>query len=99
MLNTTPDNLFHCEIYGSKNDSYSLVGPFPLDPVLSVVVCEFSVEVPILEDQANRLIDNRSLLREILLKGFNVSYSNPYDAECLDFVGIGGQCGFDYDSN
>ena len=99
MLNTTPDNLFHCDSYGNKNDSYSLVGPFPLEPVLSVVVCEFSVEVPILEDQANRLIGNRSLLRELLIKGFNGNYSNPHNTECLNCVGSGGQFGFDSDSN
>ncbi|RYR60017.1 hypothetical protein HN51_068205 [Arachis hypogaea] len=102
MLNITPVNLFHCDSgYGNKSDSYSLIGPLPMDPILSIVHCELGVEVPILEDQANRLIGNRSLLREVLMKGFNVSYSNNhYESECLKCViGDGGQCGFDFDSN
>lgn len=93
-----PANLFECESNGNKSDSYSLVGPFPLDPVLGVVECDVRVEVAILEEEAHRLIDNRSLLREVLMKGFHVSYRNPYEDECIVCVGSGGHCGFDSDS-
>ncbi|TKY64813.1 hypothetical protein E2542_SST07664 [Spatholobus suberectus] len=98
-LTKTPENLFHCEGNGNKNNSYSLVGPFLLDPVLSIVECDEHIEVPILKEQADRLVENRSLLGEVLMKGFNVNYTNPYESECLECLGSGGQCGFDSDDN
>ncbi|KAK7340937.1 hypothetical protein VNO77_21655 [Canavalia gladiata] len=99
-LTQPPGNLFHCDSNGYKNDSYSLVGPFPLDPILGVVECDRHIEVPILEEQANRLVENRSLLREVLMEGFNVKYENPYESECSQCLGSGGQhCGFDSDNN
>ncbi|CAJ2651496.1 unnamed protein product [Trifolium pratense] len=95
-----PHNLFCCDSNGYKKNSYSLIGPFPLDPILIFAECDEGVEVPILEEQANRLAGNRSLLREVLMKGFNVNYSNPFDDDCLKCSGSGGQqCGFDYDDN
>ncbi|KAK2415293.1 LEAF RUST 10 DISEASE-RESISTANCE LOCUS RECEPTOR-LIKE PROTEIN KINASE 1.4 [Trifolium repens] len=95
-----PHNLFYCNSNGDKNNSYSLIGPFPLDPVLKFVECDEGVGVPILEVQANRFAGNRSLLREVLMKGFNVNYSNPFDDECFECIRSGGQqCGFDYDNN
>jgi hypothetical protein len=95
-----PHNLFYCDSNGDKNNSYSLIGPFPLDPVLRFVECDEGVGVPILEVQANRFAGNRSLLREVLMKGFNVNYSNPFDDECFECIRSGGQqCGFDYDEN
>ncbi|RDX69564.1 LEAF RUST 10 DISEASE-RESISTANCE LOCUS RECEPTOR-LIKE PROTEIN KINASE-like 1.4, partial [Mucuna pruriens] len=95
----TPANLFHCESNGYKNNSYSLVGPFPLDPIIGVVECDEHVEVPIFVEQAERLIENRSLLEEVLMKGFNVNYTNIYDSECVECLGSGGYCGFDSDNN
>ncbi|GAU38748.1 hypothetical protein TSUD_158790 [Trifolium subterraneum] len=93
-----PHNLFHCDCNGYKNNSYCLIGPFPLDPILIFAECDEGVEVPILEEQANKFVGNRSLLREVLMKGFNVNYSNPFDDDCLECIGSGGhQCGFDYD--
>lgn len=99
VFNNTPENLFHCEGNGDKNESYSLVGPLPLDPVLAVVECDEHVEVAILEEQGERLVKNRSLLGEVLMKGFNVKYTNPNESECVECVGYGGQCGFDSDEN
>lgn len=99
VFNNTPENLFHCEGNGDKNESYSLVGLLPLDPVLAVVECDEHVEVAILEEQGERLVKNRSLLGEVLMKGFNVKYMNPYESECVECVGYGGQCGFDSDEN
>lgn len=101
VFSKTPENLFFCESNGYKNNSYTLVGPFPLDPVFSLVECDRSVGVPILEEQSNRLVQNRSLLRQVLMSGFHVNYSNPYDSDCLECLssGSGHQCGFDSDDN
>ncbi|CAJ1843472.1 unnamed protein product [Sphenostylis stenocarpa] len=99
VFTETPENLFHCESKGDMNESYSLVGPLPSDPILGVVECVEHIAVPILKEQADRLVENRSLLGEILMKGFNVNYKNPYDNVCVECVGSGGQCGFDSDEN
>jgi len=95
----TPENLFHCYSKGALNESYALVGSLPSDPVLGIVECVEHIAVPILKEQADRLVENRSLLGEILMKGFNVKYWNPYDSVCLECVGSGGHCGFDSDKN
>ncbi|KAK2415296.1 LEAF RUST 10 DISEASE-RESISTANCE LOCUS RECEPTOR-LIKE PROTEIN KINASE 2.4 [Trifolium repens] len=95
-----PHNLFYCYSNGDKNHSYSLIGSFPIDPILTFTECDEGVEVPILEVQANRLTGNRSLLREVLMKGFNVNYSNPFENDCFECIHSGGQqCGFDSDDN
>ncbi|KAI4346907.1 hypothetical protein L6164_007770 [Bauhinia variegata] len=93
----TPSNLFYCEFNGTRYDSYSLIGPVPRDPILDLVKCHASVQVPIFESEANRLKGNRSLLSEVLMKGFNMSYTNPYDDDCAECLGSGGLCGFDSD--
>ncbi|KAL2329520.1 hypothetical protein Fmac_017101 [Flemingia macrophylla] len=94
-----PENLFHCERNRNKNNSYSLVGPLPLDPVFGVVECDEQVKVAIFEEQAERLVKNRSLLGEVLMKGFNVKYMDPHESECNECRGYGGQCGFDSDND
>jgi hypothetical protein len=95
-----PHNLFYCYSNGDKKNSYSLIGSFPIDPILTFTECDEGVEVPILEVQANRLTGNRALLREVLMKGFNVNYSNPFENDCFKCIHSGGQqCGFDYDDN
>ncbi|WJX82626.1 hypothetical protein P8452_65360 [Trifolium repens] len=95
-----PHNLFHCYSNGDKNNSYSLIGSFPIDPILTFTECDEGFEVPILEVQANRFARNRSLLREVLMKGFNVNYSNPFENDCFECINSGGQqCGFDSDDN
>ncbi|KAG5051235.1 hypothetical protein JHK87_003433 [Glycine soja] len=98
-ITETPENLFHCWSNGDKNNSYSLVGPFPLDPILEVVECDEHVKVPILIELADRLVKNRSLLGEVLMKGFNVNYMNPYETECFECLASGGVCGFDSDND
>ncbi|WVZ05441.1 hypothetical protein V8G54_018787, partial [Vigna mungo] len=80
----TPKNLFHCESNGALNESYALVGSLPSDPILGIVECVQHISVPILKEQADRLVENRSLLREILMKGFNVNYWNSYESVCLE---------------
>ncbi|XP_022635830.1 LEAF RUST 10 DISEASE-RESISTANCE LOCUS RECEPTOR-LIKE PROTEIN KINASE-like 1.4 isoform X2 [Vigna radiata var. radiata] len=94
-----PKNLFHCESNGALNESYALVGSLPSDPILGIVECVQHISVPILKEQADRLVENRSLLREILMKGFNVNYWNPYESVCLECVSSDGHCGFDSDKN
>lgn len=97
-LNRSLENLFECQGNGNdgRSDSYSLLGPLPLDPVLSVVECDHYVGVQILEMEADRLVKTRSLLREILMKGFHVNFRNPYEDECSQCLRSGGQqCGFD----
>lgn len=96
-FNVKPEHLFECEFRGNRSDSYSLVGPFPEDPVFGIVDCETRVEVPVLQSEATRLTSDWSLLREVLMKGFNVNYSSPYEHECLKCNDSAGQCGFDYD--
>lgn len=82
------------------NESYSLVGSLPSDPIaVPIVECVQHIAVPILKEQADRLVENRSLLGEILMKGFNVNYWNPFESVCVECVGSGGHCGFDSDKN
>lgn len=97
LLNLQPDNMFHCEINGSLSISYYLMGPVPTDPVLNVIKCNVSVRVPILQSSVAMLTKNRSMLmlKEALMEGFSVNYTNPYEEECEKCRGISGECGFD----
>lgn len=36
LFTEKPHNLFYCDSNGYKNNSYTLIGPFPLDPVLKL---------------------------------------------------------------
>ncbi|KAL5571298.1 hypothetical protein UlMin_020895, partial [Ulmus minor] len=99
VLSMTPANWFHCDTNGSSNDSYFLVGPIPFDPILNIIQCNESIRVPILEESALDLTNNRSLLGEALMLGFNVSYSIPDDDQCSKCLDSGEQCGFDSNSN
>ncbi|PON53113.1 GPCR kinase [Parasponia andersonii] len=99
-LTVKPENQFKCENYGSSfSDSYFLVGPIPLDPILAILKCGESVEVPILEPMAAKLLQNMSLLGEALMMGFNVNYTNPNADDCSKCLDSGHQCGFDPKSN
>ncbi|KAJ6861330.1 hypothetical protein NC651_037421 [Populus alba x Populus x berolinensis] len=59
--------------------------------------CQTNIQVPILETQAQQLLDNGSLVGEVLKEGFDVSYSNPYSVNCTECYKKhpGGYCGFD----
>src|ERR1044072_5380286 len=64
------------------------------------IECDHYVGVPILEREVDRLVKTRFLLREVLMMGFHVNYSNPYEKECSLCLRSGGnQCGFDSDRN
>lgn len=88
-----PENLFTCEING-KEDAYYLIGPVPRDPIMSRFQCSAAVSVPIQLDFVDVLGANRSLLGSVLKEGFNVSYSNPFNEDCLKCYRSGGECGF-----
>ena len=95
-MTVTPHNQFSCDVSGvNSSDSYYLVGPVPSDPILRIVTCFVSVEIPILREAARRLTGNLTTLPEALTEGFNVNYTDPYDGQCSHCVGSGGECGFD----
>ncbi|KAK4755165.1 hypothetical protein SAY87_008922 [Trapa incisa] len=94
IITIVPPNMFNCEINGSSSKSYYLMGPVPYDPVLNVSKCNVSVSVPILQSSAAMLTDNRSLLKEALMKGFAVNYTVPYEEECIKCRRILGECVF-----
>lgn len=54
-----------------------------------------SVRVPILQSASAMLTENRSMLKEALMEGFLVNYTNRYEEECRKCRGISGECGFD----
>lgn len=54
-----------------------------------------SVRVPILQSAVAMLTKNRSMLKEALMEGFLVNYTNPYEEECSQCRAIYGECGFD----
>ncbi|KAG6659833.1 hypothetical protein I3843_03G059900 [Carya illinoinensis] len=92
-LTQRPSNLFNCSIDGNpSSNAYFLVGPIPTDPILSVISCTVGVRVKILKTAAAELTNNRSMLREVLMEGFNVNYST-----CANCLVSGGRCGFDSD--
>ncbi|KAF7847637.1 hypothetical protein BT93_L2767 [Corymbia citriodora subsp. variegata] len=84
-------------ISGTVTSNYYLIGAVPTDPILNVSKCNVSVTVPILQSAGSMLTANRSKLREVLMEGFEVNYTNPYEDQCVACGGIGGECGFDSD--
>ncbi|EXC20517.1 putative serine/threonine-protein kinase [Morus notabilis] len=100
LYSLTPENRIWCVNFGiPSNDSYFLVGPIPYDPALRVIQCNTSIGVPILESIAFNLTQNRSLLGEALMLGFNVNYTIPFSDLCSKCLGSGGQCEFDSNSS
>ncbi|KAE9449462.1 hypothetical protein C3L33_18631, partial [Rhododendron williamsianum] len=61
--------------------------------------CTVTVAVKLNGDAAGRLTGNRTTLREALMSGFNVSYSDPYEHQCSNCSWVGGRCGFDSSSS
>ncbi|XP_057949747.1 LEAF RUST 10 DISEASE-RESISTANCE LOCUS RECEPTOR-LIKE PROTEIN KINASE-like 1.4 isoform X3 [Malania oleifera] len=89
-------NQFSCNTNSNSSYSYSLVGPVPTDPIFNDVVnCSVSLTVPILRSTVGKLGHNRTVLRDVLMEGFNVNYTDPYESRCLECYGAGRQCGFD----
>lgn len=73
----TPLNQFNCSsMYGNNSAGFYLTGPVPTDPVLNITTCSVGVTVKILRTVASNLTSNRTTLREALMEGFNVNFSD-----------------------
>ncbi|XP_048327199.1 LEAF RUST 10 DISEASE-RESISTANCE LOCUS RECEPTOR-LIKE PROTEIN KINASE-like 1.4 isoform X2 [Ziziphus jujuba] len=92
-------NWFRCENRGILADSYYLLGPVPNDPILNIVNCSDSLRVPILQSMVANLTNNRSLLGEALMNGFELNYSIPQFDRCVKCMELGQMCAFDSGSN
>ncbi|XP_065628801.1 LEAF RUST 10 DISEASE-RESISTANCE LOCUS RECEPTOR-LIKE PROTEIN KINASE-like 1.4 isoform X5 [Quercus suber] len=77
-----PTNQFNCSINGNVSASFYLTGPVPTDPVLNITTCEVGVRLKILQTAAIELTTNRSALKEALMSGFNVTYSDCGTQPC-----------------
>ncbi|KAK3426335.1 hypothetical protein EUGRSUZ_F02806 [Eucalyptus grandis] len=97
LTNINSQNLFSCKINGTETDNYYLIGAVPTDPILNGSKCNVSITVPILPFSAITLTTDRWRLREAVLRGCEVNYTNPYEDQCVMCGGIGGECGFDSD--
>jgi hypothetical protein len=63
---------------GDSEEGFFKVGDHP-----SVDWCRTSFQVPFLRSRAQQLqAEGSSLLVEVLKEGFDVSYNNPYSADC-----------------
>ncbi|KAK2632697.1 hypothetical protein EUGRSUZ_L01204, partial [Eucalyptus grandis] len=100
LTNINPDNQFTCKINGIDMDSYYLIGAVPTDLILNGSKCEVSVTVPIQPFMVKTVpytIQWNAWLKGVLMEGFEVNYTNPYEDQCVMCGGIGGECGFDSD--
>ena len=77
-----PTNQFNCSINGKVSASFYLIGPVPTDPVLNITTCEVGVRLKVLQTAAIELTTNRSALKEALMSGFNVTYSDCGTQPC-----------------
>jgi hypothetical protein len=77
---------------GDSEEGFFKVGDHP-----SVDRCRTSFQVPFLRSWKQQLqAQGSSLLGEVLKDGFDVSYRNPYGADCQKcYQHSGRQCGFD----
>jgi len=90
---------FSCPMTGDSGDSeegFFKVGD-PVSGLPSTGRCRTSFQVPFLRSRAEQLeAKGLSLLVEVLKEGFDVSYNNPYSADCQKcYKHSGRQCGFD----
>nr|XP_048328556.1 LEAF RUST 10 DISEASE-RESISTANCE LOCUS RECEPTOR-LIKE PROTEIN KINASE-like 2.4 [Ziziphus jujuba var. spinosa] len=92
-------NWFRCEKRGILGDSYYLLGPVPTDPILNIGNCGYILRVPILQSVVANLTNNRSLLGEALMNGFELNYSIPQFDRCVKCMELGQMCAFDSGSN
>ncbi|KAJ6707479.1 WALL ASSOCIATED KINASE-LIKE PROTEIN [Salix viminalis] len=93
-------NLSCCMSGYSEEGLFKIGYPVPDPPSMEKCKTSFQVpsfQVPFLRSWAQQLRDKgSSLLVEVLKEGFDVSYSNPYSADCQNCSKhSGGQCGFD----
>jgi len=85
---------FVCGMPGDSEEGFFKVGD-PVSGLPSTGRCR-SFQVPFLRSRAQQLqAKGLSLLVEVLKGGFDVSYRNPYSADCQKcYKHSGGQCGF-----
>ncbi|KAJ6960479.1 hypothetical protein NC653_038496 [Populus alba x Populus x berolinensis] len=90
---------FPCDNDGVTEEGFfSIVYPYGTEySFLNTFECQTNIQVPILGTQAKQLLDNGSLVGEVLKEGFDVSYSNPYSVNCTECYKNhpDGYCGFD----
>nr|TKS00418.1 hypothetical protein D5086_0000182820 [Populus alba] len=86
---------FPCDNDGVTEEGFfSIVYPYGTEfSFPNLFECQTNIQVPILGTQAQQLLDNGSLVGEVLKEGFDVSYS----ANCTECYKNhpGGYCGFD----
>ncbi|XP_068304670.1 LEAF RUST 10 DISEASE-RESISTANCEUS RECEPTOR-LIKE PROTEIN KINASE-like 1.4 isoform X5 [Pyrus communis] len=99
LITPKPNNWFFCDLNLTFDDAYYVIGPVPLDPIVSRFKCSVGIMVPILKTTAAVLVANRSLFGEAIMTGFNVNYTNPYEKQCAKCLNVYGLCGFDSDKN
>ncbi|XP_042040222.1 LEAF RUST 10 DISEASE-RESISTANCE LOCUS RECEPTOR-LIKE PROTEIN KINASE-like 1.4 [Salvia splendens] len=89
------DNRIKCNSTDSNlSSAFYWVGPLPSDPILKIITCNISVNVPMLKIAGDRLTNSTLSLGEALMQGFNVSYSVRDERLCSQCNNLGGQCGF-----
>jgi len=90
---------FSCENDGVTEEGFfSIVYPYGTEYSFpNTIECQTNIRVPIPGTRAQQLLENDSLVGEVLKEGFDVSYSNPYSASCTECYKKhpGGYCGFD----
>uniref|UniRef100_A0A6N2KA35 non-specific serine/threonine protein kinase n=1 Tax=Salix viminalis TaxID=40686 RepID=A0A6N2KA35_SALVM len=87
------NNRFSCDIYGDTEEGFYVINSNPYNLYSTrwrKIECKTSIQVPILPS-------NGSSLGEVLKEGFDVSYVDPYSADCTRCYKKhpGGYCGFD----
>ncbi|KAL9343885.1 hypothetical protein Peur_064316 [Populus x canadensis] len=90
---------FSCDNHGVTEEGFfSIVYPYGTEYSFpNTFECQTNIRVPIPSTRAQQLFDNESVVGEVLKEGFDVSYSNPYNANCTKCYKEhpGGYCGFD----
>ena len=92
ILNYTTDNedltiyygcFFNCSsINEEMSASFYIIGPVPTDPTLNITTCHVGVTLKILQTAAFQLTSNQASLREVLMEGFNATYSDCVSQPC-----------------
>ncbi|KAK6927923.1 Protein kinase domain [Dillenia turbinata] len=94
-----PINQLLCNVSGVSTTAYYFIGPVPSDPILHIIECDVSVEVPVFKTVTLSLALSSISLEDALMQGFDVVYKNPYDGACSKCLNFGGECGFDSNLN
>ena len=84
-----PANLFNCSsINEEMSASFYIIGPVPTDLILNITTCHVGVRLKILQTAAFELTSNQASLREVLMEGFNATYSDCVSQPCPKQPGI-----------